>query len=189
MGRKGWKTMGWQGLTMQVPPACGTSSRMAATPKRAACGWTTASFKRHGVLGVDIRWIPVKGKVTDADLEKRLAQYLASIEKSAKRQKFAATSQVKDVRDERRPERNGVRAFTWKADRKAVGRILVLFGMSARRHRPGRRRTARRLQRSGRRCPANAGMPCVRRRLAHLVAVRLAHAGSERLCLERPSRS
>ena len=72
---------------------------------------------------MDVRWIPVKGKVTDADLEKRLTQYLATIEKSAKRQKIAPVTQIKELQDARHPERTGLRSFTWKADRKAVGRI------------------------------------------------------------------
>lgn len=114
--------MGWQGMTMQVPPAWNLVS-YGGDAKAGSLRLDNSDFGTHGVLGVDVRWIPVKGKVTDADLEKRLTQYLATIEKSAKRQKFAASTQVKDVRDERHPERSGLRAFTWKADRKAVGRI------------------------------------------------------------------
>ncbi len=77
----------------------------------------------QGVVGMDLRWIPVKGKVSDADLEKRLTQYLSSIEKSARRQKIAAAVQTKEVSDARHPERRGGRSFTWKADKRAAGRI------------------------------------------------------------------
>ena len=114
--------MGWQGLTMQVPPAWNLVS-YGGDAKAGSLRLDNSEWVERGVAGVDVRWIPVKGKVTDADLEKRLAQYLASIEKSAKRQKIAATTQVKELRDARHPERSGLRAFIWKADRKAVGRI------------------------------------------------------------------
>ena len=80
-------------------------------------------LQAQGVLGMDLRWIPVKGKLTDADLEKRLRQYLDSVEKSAKRQKISAAVQIKEIADPQHPERVGLRTFTWKADRRAVGRI------------------------------------------------------------------
>ena len=120
--RKGWKTMGWQGLIMQVPPAWNLVS-YGGDARAGSLRLDNAEFASHGVLGVDIRWVPVKGKLTEADIEKRLEQYLGSIEKSAKRQKIAAASQVKPAEDPRHPERRGLRAFSWKADRKAVGRI------------------------------------------------------------------
>jgi hypothetical protein len=121
-GRKGWKTMGWQGLTMQVPPAWNLVS-YGGDAKAGSLRLDNGEFGGRGVLGVDVRWISVKGKVTDADLEKRLTQYLASIEKGARRQKVAPLTGVKELADRRRPERVGLRSFTWKADRKATGRI------------------------------------------------------------------
>ena len=114
--------MGWQGLTMQAPPAWNLVS-YGGDAKAGSLRLDNSEFETHGVLGVDIRWIPVKGKVTDADLEKRLTLYLASIEKSARRQKIATVTQIKVIQDARHPERTGMRSFTWKADRKAVGRI------------------------------------------------------------------
>jgi len=114
--------MGWQGLTMLAPPAWNLVS-YGGDAKAGSLRLDNSEFAAHGVLGVDIRWIPVKGKVTDADLEKRLALYLASIEKGAKRQKVATVTQTKALQDTRHPERTGMRSFTWKADRKAVGRI------------------------------------------------------------------
>lgn len=114
--------MGWQGMTMQVPPAWNLVA-YGGDSKAGSLRLDNGEFQPHGVLGVDIRWIPVKGKVTEADIEKRLTQYLDSIVKSAKRQKVVAATQVKDVQDALHPERTGGRAFTWKADRKAVGRI------------------------------------------------------------------
>ena len=114
--------MGWQGLTMLAPPAWNLVS-YGGDAKAGSLRLDNSEFQARGVLGVDVRWIPVKGKVTDADLEKRLALYLASIEKSARRQKVATVSQTKAIQDSRHPERTGTRSFTWKADRKAVGRI------------------------------------------------------------------
>ncbi len=114
--------MGWQGLSMQVPPAWNLVA-YGGDAKSGSLRMDNGDFQTHGVLGVDIRWIPVKGKVTDADMEKRLTQYLDSITKSAKRQKMTAVTQVKDLPNASHPERTGLRAFTWKTDRKAVGRI------------------------------------------------------------------
>lgn len=121
-GRKGWKTVGWQGLTLQTPPAWNLVGYGGDT-KAGNLRLDNGELQAQGVLGMDLRWIPVKGKVTDADLEKRLRQYLDSIEKSAKRQKISAAVQIKPLSDARHPERLGLRAFTWKADRRAVGRI------------------------------------------------------------------
>ena len=114
--------MGWQGLTMLAPPAWNLVT-YGGDAKAGSLRLDNSEFQTHGVLGVDIRWIPVKGKVTDLDLEKRLTLYLDSIEKSAKRQKIATVTQIKALQDARHPERTGLRSFTWKADRKAVGRI------------------------------------------------------------------
>ena len=114
--------MGWQGLSMMVPPAWNLVAYGGDT-KAGSLRLDNGEFQAHGVLGVDIRWIPIKGKLTDADIEKRLTQYLDSIIKSAKRQKIVAVTQVKEVQDSKHPERQGLRSFTWKADRKAVGRI------------------------------------------------------------------
>ncbi len=120
--RKGWKTAGWQGMTLQTPPAwnlVGYGGDAKAGNLRLDNGEEGA----QGVLGMDIRWLPAKGKLTDADLEKRLRQYLDSVEKSARRQKISASVQIKELADARHPERTGLRGFTWKADRRAVGRI------------------------------------------------------------------
>ena len=114
--------MGWQGLAMQVPPEWNLVA-YGGDSKAGSLRLDNGEFVTHGILGVDIRWMPVKGSVTDGDIEKRLTQYLESITKSAKRQKIAAVTQVKVVQDSRHPERTGLRTFTWKADRKAVGRI------------------------------------------------------------------
>ena len=120
--RKDWKTVGWQGVTLRTPPAWNLVG-YGGDAKSGSLRLDNGEFQAQGVLGMDLRWIPVKGKVTDVDLEKRLKQYLDSIEKSAKRQKISATVQIKEISDARHPERVGMRAFTWKADRRAVGRI------------------------------------------------------------------
>lgn len=121
-GRAGWKPLGWQGVTMQVPPAWNLVGYGGDT-RAGSLRLDNGEFQTHGVLGVDVRWFPVKGRITDAELEKRLAQYLGSIEKGARRQNVAAQTRVKEAADARRPERAGMRSFSWKADRKAVGRI------------------------------------------------------------------
>ena len=120
--RKGWKTVGWQGLTLQTPPAWNLVGYGGDT-KAGNLRLDNGELQAQGVLGMDIRWIPVKGKVSDADLEKRLRQYLDSVEKSAKRQKISTAVQIKEIADPKHPERLGLRTFTWKADKRAVGRI------------------------------------------------------------------
>ena len=120
--RKGWKTVGWQGITLQTPPAWNLVG-YGGDAKAGNLRLDNGEWQAQGVLGMDIRWIPVRGKITDADLEKRLRQYLASVEKSAKRQKISAAVQIKELADPQRPERLGLRAFTWKADQRAIGRI------------------------------------------------------------------
>lgn len=114
--------MGWQGVTLRVPPAWNLVSYggdFKAGSLRLDNGETSA----RGVLGLDVRWLPVKGKVTDADIDKRLTQYLDSITKGAKRQKAEATTHSKLLAEASHPERVGARSFGWKADRKALGRI------------------------------------------------------------------
>ena len=120
--RAGWKTVGWQGLMLHTPPAWNLVGYGGDT-KAGNLRLDNGELQAQGVLGMDLRWIPVKGKVTDADLEKRLRQYLDSIEKSAKRQKISAVVQIKPMTDNAHPERLGLRGFTWKADKRAVGRI------------------------------------------------------------------
>ncbi len=122
MGRAGWKTMGWQGVTLRVPPAWNLVS-YGGDVKAGNLRLDNGEMGAKGVLGLDVRWIPIKGKLTDADIEKRLDQYLDSIVKSAKRTKMPATTQTKPLEDAAHPERVGTRSFGWKADRKAVGRI------------------------------------------------------------------
>jgi len=120
--RKDWKTVGWQGMTLSAPAAWNLVG-YGGDAKAGNLRLDNGELQAQGVLGMDIRWIPVKGKITDADLEKRLRQYLDSVEKSARRQKISAVVQIKEMTDARHPERMGLRAFTWKADRRAVGRI------------------------------------------------------------------
>ncbi len=121
-GRAGWKTVGWQGLTVQAPPAWNLVA-YGGDAKAGNLRLDNGELQAQGVLGMDLRWIPVKGKVSDADLEKRLRQYLDTIEKSAKRQKISAAVQIKSLSDDAHPERLGLRGFTWKADKRAAGRI------------------------------------------------------------------
>ena len=70
-----------------------------------------------------MRWSQVKGKVTDADLERRLEPFFQAVVKGARKQKQLAKTESHPVSEERFPERNAVRAFGWRSDRKGVGRI------------------------------------------------------------------
>ncbi|MDQ2764613.1 MAG: hypothetical protein M3Y22_14400 [Pseudomonadota bacterium] len=76
-----------------------------------------------GALGLEVRWSQVKGKMTDADLERRLEPFFKTIAKGARKQKGLAKTESKALTDDRFPERDAMRAFNWRADRKGVGRL------------------------------------------------------------------
>ena len=119
--RKGWKTTGWQGVTAQMPPdwsLVGYGGDSKTGNVRLDNGAATGS-----ALGLEVRWSQVKGKVTDSDLERRLEPFFKTIIKGARKQKTLTKTESKALNDERYPERDAMRSFGWRADRKAVGRL------------------------------------------------------------------
>ncbi|MBV9851634.1 MAG: hypothetical protein JO250_18350 [Armatimonadetes bacterium] len=119
--RKGWKTTGWQGITVQTPPdwsLVGYGGDAKSGNVRVDNGAATGS-----ALGLEVRWSQVKGKITDADLERRLEPFFKAVAKGARKQKGLAKTETRVLTDDRFPERDAVRAFGWRADRKAVGRL------------------------------------------------------------------
>ena len=120
--RKGWKTTGWQGITMQTPPEWNLVG-YGGDARSGNMRLDNADLHGHGALGLEVRWSPIKGKSSQDDLEKRLSSFFAGIAKSAKKQKTVAESKSKPVEDPRRPERDASRSFSWRSDRRAVGRI------------------------------------------------------------------
>ena len=119
--RKDWKTTGWQGVTVQAPPdwsLVGYGGDSSAGNLRLDSGAASG-----GALGLEVRWSQVKGKMTDAELERRLEPFFKTVAKNARKEKTLAKTESKALTDERFPERDAMRAFGWRADRKAVGRL------------------------------------------------------------------
>ena len=119
--RHDWKETGWHGLSLHTPHAWNLvafSGERAQGSLRMDNGETTGT-----ATGVEIRWSHIKGRITDADMEKRLERYFAGIRRSVKRQKLDVDAKTKTLTDERHLERDLSRTFSWKADRRAVGRI------------------------------------------------------------------
>ncbi len=119
--RHDWKETGWQGLTLHTPSAWNLvafSGEQAKGSLRMDNGETSGT-----AAGVEIRWQHIKGRITDADIEKRLERYFAGIRRTVKRQRLVVDAKSKKVVDERHPERDLSRTFSWRSDRKAVGRI------------------------------------------------------------------
>ena len=119
--RPDWKETGWQGLTLQTPHAW---NLVAFSGERAQGSLRLDNGEIAGTAaGVEIRWSHIKGRITNADLEKRLERYFAGIRRTVKRQKLDVDAKSKAMGDERFPERDMTRTFSWKADRRAQGRI------------------------------------------------------------------
>ena len=114
--------MGWQGVTLQTPAEWNLVA-YGGDPKMGTLRIDNSNEPGQGALGIELRWSQVKGKITDADLEKRLDQYFVGITKSAKRQKIITETKSKTLLEPKRPERDAIRSFQWRADRKGIGRI------------------------------------------------------------------
>lgn len=119
--RPTWKETGWHGLTLHTPHAW---NLVAFSGEHAKGSLRMDNGEALGTAaGVEVRWSHIKGRITDADMEKRLERYFAGIRRSVKRQKLAVDAKTKVVDDDRYPERDLSRTFSWKADRRATGRI------------------------------------------------------------------
>lgn len=117
----GWKTTGWQGLSLQTPLAW---NLVAFSGERQNGSLRMDNGEMQGAAaGIEIRWSQIKGNISDTDAEKRLERYFGGIRKSLKRQGTVVEAKSKTLRDERHPERDVSRTFTWRADRRASGRI------------------------------------------------------------------
>ena len=119
--RRDWKPTGWQGLSLQTPDAW---NLVAFSGDRAQGSLRMDNGEMHGAAaGIEIRWSQIKGRVADSDLEKRLERYFGGIRKSLKRTVADVDAKSKAYTDARHPERTVSRTFTWRADRRASGRI------------------------------------------------------------------
>ncbi|MDQ2687069.1 MAG: hypothetical protein M3Y28_04300 [Armatimonadota bacterium] len=122
VSRTDWKTTGWQGVTLEAPPEWNLVA-YSGDMKAGSLRLDNGEPPSRSALGMELRWSTPKGKITDADLEKRLDQYFGGIIKGAKRQKIVTESKSKAIFEERRPDRDVMRSFSWRADRRALGRI------------------------------------------------------------------
>jgi hypothetical protein len=114
--------MGWQGVTMQTPPEWNLVA-YSGDAKAGSLRLDNGEPGAKSALGVELRWSTPKGGLKDADLAKRLDQYFSSITKDARKQKLTAETKSKVIEDERHPERDASRSFTWRSDRRGIGRI------------------------------------------------------------------
>ena len=83
--RADWKTTGWQGVTVQAPPdwsLVGYGGDARTGNLRVDSGAATG-----GALGLEVRWSQVKGKMTDAELERRLEPFFKTVAKNARKEK------------------------------------------------------------------------------------------------------
>lgn len=120
--RKGWTTTGWQGVTAQTPPDWSLVG-YGGDAKSGNVRVDNSTSTGGGALGLEVRWSQVKGKITDTDLDRRLEPFFKAVAKGARKQKALVKTESRALADPRFPERDAARAFTWRADRKAVGRI------------------------------------------------------------------
>ncbi len=120
--RPGWKLAGWQGLTLWTPPAWNLAA-YSGDKRTGSLRMDNGEPASSAAVGVEARWSQAAGRLTQAELEKRLERYFASIAKQARRKKIAVASHSKPLPDAHRPERGAQRAFSWSADRKGTGRI------------------------------------------------------------------
>ena len=119
--RDDWKTTGWHGITVQTPPdwsLVGYGGDAKTGNVRVDNGAATGS-----ALGLEVRWSQVKGKLTDADLERRLEPFFKAVAKGARKQTGLTKTESRALNDGRFPEREAMRAFAWRADRKGIGRL------------------------------------------------------------------
>lgn len=120
--RPTWRIMGWQGISMQAPQAWNLVA-YSGDAKAGSLRLDNGEPTSKSAVGVELRWSTPKGKLTVADIEKRLDQYFSNITKDAKRHKLIAATKSKEIIDEARPERDAVRSFSWRTDRRGFGRI------------------------------------------------------------------
>lgn len=120
--RAAWRTMGWQGISMEAPKEWNLVA-YSGDAKTGSLRLDNGEPTGKSAVGVELRWSTPKGKLTVADIEKRLEQYFTNITKDAKKRKMIAATKSKEISDERRPERDAVRSFSWRTDRRGIGRI------------------------------------------------------------------
>ncbi len=113
--RREWVTIGWQGITLEVPE----DWYPAALGTQRAAGYLRVQSADGPAA--EVKWSTPKGTV---DLEKELAKYRKTLERGAHKKRLTLEWREKPkvpIR-ESRPDKNR-RFFGWKADTQALGAI------------------------------------------------------------------
>jgi len=108
MSEKSRRTLaGWQGITVEVP----ADWSLAAINGDEKSGYFRVDST--GTLTVEAKWSKASGQV---DLSGKLESYLNDLRKKSRRRRVEFEHKIK-------PKDAGVLAFSWRADRKAQGRL------------------------------------------------------------------
>lgn len=116
-----WSEAGWQGFSVHLP----SSWIMAAyggDEKSGSVRFDNVNPGKESVAGLEIRWLTSKKKQTEAELQKRIDQYITGITKEAKKHKIDTETKSNVIEDSDYPDRTTI-GYSWKSDRKAIGRI------------------------------------------------------------------
>src|ERR1035438_4952408 len=81
-----WKTAGWQGITSRVPSGWNLVA-FGGDHDSGSFRLDNGALDAGRVLGLEVRWAPGGKKGAEKQVEQRLDAYLASIKKSAQKQK------------------------------------------------------------------------------------------------------
>lgn len=117
-----WSTAGWQGMTARLPDTWNMAA-YGGDVKSGNVRWDNGDSYRDNIVGLEARWNETAKPLMDADVEKRIDQYLTAIERDAQKQKISVESKSTPVVDKDNPERTSSRSFVFRTDRKGVGRI------------------------------------------------------------------
>lgn len=116
-----WTTAGWQGIAAEVPEAW----NLVAYGGDARSGnfrMDNGEATVDSVVGIEVRWMRSNKSMTDADLDRRLDQYLAALAKTARKQKIVPDLRSDPIIDADSKDRTATRSFSWRTDRKGIGR-------------------------------------------------------------------
>jgi len=117
-----WKTVGWQGISTRVPEGWNLVA-FGGDHDSGSFRLDNGALDTGRVLGMEVRWAPGGRKFASKQVDQRLTSYLASIEKTAQKQKIAADTDSKEVESGSHEGRTAERQFSWRSDRKGAGRI------------------------------------------------------------------
>ena len=112
-----WSTVGWQGVSLLVPP----DWNLVAVSGEEAKGYFRVDSP--DASAIEVRWESLK-EVPDVDA--RIDGFLDALSSAAKKRKIPFSSKVKSRKQTQSEADHGGDSvgFTWKSDRQAYGRML-----------------------------------------------------------------